>query len=115
MPRASIRPDTNHSSTATPATTSPAQTVGEKASRTAQLATSSTTATTRRRVPVSHAATGTSVQARARRPAATPRRRHEKKVTARPTRVRTRASAAQVVESMETSTFNGRGLAMHPA
>ena len=59
---------------ATPATMMPSQTVGENTSLAAQLTTSSRIPASFR-VPVSHAATGSSVQARPRIPAARPRRR----------------------------------------
>ena len=86
-----------------PATMMPAHTAGENTSRVAQLVTSSTMLTASFRVPVSQAATGTSVQASPRIPAAGPRRRHATQVSAAPMIVSTRASAAQVVLSIVTS------------
>ena len=55
------------------------------------------------RVPVSQAATGTSVQASPRSPAARPRRRQATKLSAAPSSVSTRARAAQVAESSMAS------------
>ena len=85
----------------------PSQTDGENTSRAAQLVTSSMMLTASFRVPVSQAATGTSVQARPRIPAASPRRCHATQLTAAPMRVSTSARAAQVVLSMLISTAAG--------
>lgn len=60
------------------------------------------------RVPVSQAATGTSVHASPRIPAAMPRRRHATQLSAAPITVSTSARAAQVLLSIETARGMGQ-------